>query len=132
MDTLTVIDPETDEATDVYKKSEQFALLNGAQIYKGNEAEQPIGGSSQPNLSGFIEKLLQDELRSAKNIFRALELILNDKGEIAYFNVRFSESKGPVSIESRITSDMLIKLGDVRFKPARKDGVAVPYYIKIE
>jgi hypothetical protein len=126
------MDPETDEETVAYSKRDWFTLLNGNKIYRWNEADQPVGSASQLNLSGFIEKLLEDELRSAKSTFHCLELILNEKGEIAYFNAHFFESKGPVNNDSRTTSDMLIKLGDVRFKPARKNGVAVPYYIKIE
>jgi hypothetical protein len=132
MDTLTVIDPETDEETVTYCKRDQFVLLNGNKIYQGRNADQPIGSSSQLNFGGFIEKLLEDELRSSKNTFHRLVLILDEKGEIAYFNTYFLETKGPVNNDSRTTSDMLIKLGDVKFKPARKDDVAVPYYIMIE
>lgn len=132
MDTLEVIDPETNEPTIVFKKTERFAKLNGNPIYQRNEAEQPIGSAAQSGFGGFIEKLLDDEIRTAKNTFHYLELVIDDKGGIAYFKTRFINEDGKPIEQSSITSDMLIKLSDAKIKPARRGGVAVPYYIRVE
>lgn len=131
-DTVLVIDPETGEEVILVRKAERFALLNGNPIYQRKEAEQPIGSASQAGFSGFVEKLLEDEIRSNRNSFNYIELIIDEKGEIAYFKTRFTDSDGKPMEKSAVTSDMFIKLGDAKIKPARKDGVAVPYYIKIE
>lgn len=132
IDTIEVTDPETNENVLAFRPKERFALLNGKPVYQGKEAEQPIGAASQASFDGFIEKLLEDEIRSARNSFNHIELIIDEKGEIAYFKTRFTDSDGKPIEKSPVSSDMFMKLQDVRFKPAKKDGVPVPYYIRIE
>lgn len=131
-DTISVLDPDTGEETIQVRSTTRFSLLNGNKIYQGAEAEEPKGRTSQVNLKGFLEQLLDDELKSARGSFDYLELVISEKGELAYYDTHFTKPQSIVDNTNTINASMFMKLQDIRFKPARKDGVAVPYYIKID
>lgn len=83
-DTFEVEDPETGKMVFMTKHKTRFGTLNGNKIYQGTEAEEPKGRTSQPNLRGFLEQLLDDELKSTRGTFGHLELVISEKGELAY------------------------------------------------
>lgn len=139
LDTFEVIDPVTEEISIKFEASIKPGKVNGKEIYREQESDEPVGGASQKDLNSYLKNYLRSELEAIKPYYNSLELVINEKGELAYLDIHLLKfrSWGSCSIglsdakETEVRNNITNKLMALKFIPAKKDGNDVPYYFSM-
>jgi hypothetical protein len=134
---IAVINPDTDEITYRKARLRRITLLNDRPVYKGNEAR----AAKVPfrNWNRMMERRLRQELKESWNYFNEIELVVDEAGKVAYLDVKFWDTRLDAqrtrmdeNKRKELTERISHKLTALRFKPAKKDGYAVPYHLTFD
>ncbi len=127
IDTVQLEDPVTGEWLIRFEKLEKITTLNGATIYYGKDATEPVGAAAQSTFKDFVGNLVNEELKNAKNI-HSMDIVIDDKGEVGFIRFLFLKSGKNAEKETEyFRKKIMDRLKGIHFIPAKRNGKAVPY-----
>ncbi|HYD20488.1 MAG TPA: hypothetical protein VEB40_03355 [Flavipsychrobacter sp.] len=137
-DTIPVEDPETGEIWYKIVGERMVTELNGKKVFNEyDDARQPRAG--RKGWKHKVENRLEKELQQSRNYFDHALIVVDEHGKLAYLDVKFWTKPSPdndtpmmENTKTEIIKSINNKLSAMRFKPAKKDGYAVPYCLLFE
>ena len=137
-DTIPVEDPETGEIWYKIVGERMVTALNGKKVFcEFDDSTPPKTG--RKGWKRKMEKRLDKELRQSRNYFDQALIVVDEHGKLAYLDIKFWDKLSPdnntpmaENAKTEIIKSISNKLSAMRFKPAKKDGHAVPYCLLFE
>jgi len=131
IDSTKVTDSATGKVS--YKKirgrTSTVSYRSGMQIFKENEATEPVAKAAQESIDQFFRNLYSDELAKTNDALDYIVILIDENGKIDLLNTNFYvKDSDEVDI---MRKGMWNKIKDLTFTPAKKDGKPVPYLVTI-